>query len=82
MATTLVRTTTYFDPDLLMRLKKMAIDDGKRFYELLNEKLEQAMTMSPTHTAVATKPFSFTERYSTFPMKMKVKKITRQMAYE
>lgn len=82
MAIQLVRTTTYFHPDLLMRLKKMAIDENKRFYELLNEKLEQSITTTVSTKKTATKPFSFTDRYSPFSMKMKVKKITRPVAYE
>lgn len=82
MSTPLVRTTTYFNPDLLVRLKKMAIDENKRFYELLNEKLEQGFTTSVSAKKTATKPFSFTDRYSTFPLKLKAKKITRNMAYE
>lgn len=82
MATTLVRTTTYFDPDLLVRLKKMAIDEDKRFYELLNEKLEQAITTIQHEPATPIKPFSFTQKYGAFALGLKKKKIHRSDAYE
>jgi len=82
MATTLVRTTTYFDPDLLIRLKKMAIDEDKRFYELINEKLEQAITAPPSGAPTTQKPFSYTQKYSTFALGLKKKKLRRSDAYE
>lgn len=82
MATPLVRTTTYFNPDLLMRLKKMAIDEDKRFYELLNEKLEQAIITIKHEPVAPTKSFSFTQKYSTFALGLKKKKIHRSDAYE
>lgn len=82
MATNLVRTTTYFDPDLLIRLKKMAIDEDKRFYEFLNEKLEQALMDKKPTTKKQEEPFIFTKKYSTFNLGLKKKKLTRADAYE
>ena len=82
MAPTLVRTTTYFDPELLTRLKKMAIDEDKRFYELINEKLEQAITTPPNESITPQKPFFYTQKYSTFALGLKKKSLRRSDAYE
>ena len=39
MNTSLIRTTTYFDQTLLNLAKKQAIDEGKKFYQIINEAL-------------------------------------------
>lgn len=47
MSAGLVRTTTYFDENLLMYAKKLAVDEQKSLYKFLNEKLGEALGIRP-----------------------------------
>lgn len=81
MPNNLVRTTTYFDPKLLNLAKKQAIDEGKSFYEFLNEKLLQGMELViPKRVAPKQKKFVFDKVFKTFPLGFK--NVKREDAYE
>lgn len=50
MTNNLVRTTTYFDADLLVFAKKRAIDEKKHLYEIINEALQRALSRTEGKT--------------------------------
>lgn len=47
MSAGLVRTTTYFDESLLTQAKRLALDQQKSLYKVLNEKLGEALGIKP-----------------------------------
>lgn len=80
----LVRTTTYFDPYLLDYIKRMAVDEKKTIYEVINTKLGSALGVQPAAITAETaqKPFSFRKVFGTFDLGLRKQKITRADAYE
>ncbi len=81
----LIRTTTYFDPDLYQIARKQAISEGKKFYEFVNDKLAAGMgfKFSPLKkTALKTK-IDLDELFGPpFSMGLGKKKLTRADYYE
>lgn len=83
MTNNLVRTTTYFDPQILDQLKTAAIDSDKSFYEVLNEKLAKGLGMHfATKSQVVHKKINFEEVFGTFDLGCRDKIFTRADAYD
>lgn len=84
MSTGLVRTTTYFDENLLAYAKKMAIDEGKSLYEVLNEKLSKAFGLTVVKAkTTSTKKLSYEELFGPpFKSGLLKKHLTRADYYE
>lgn len=84
MTKDLVRTTTYFDPTLLNFLKKLAIDQEKSFYEVLNESLKETLGLkTPRKLPTKTGSLRYEEIFGPpLNLGLKKKKITRADAYE
>jgi hypothetical protein len=80
----LIRTTSYLDPLLHDQARKLAIDEKKHFYEILNEALTILISTKGNLRAIPVrrKPFKFEEHFSAFSLGLKKKKITRADAYE
>ena len=83
MNSNLVRTTTYFDQTLLNLAKKQAIDEGKKFYQIVNEALVQKLkekTIVTTMTKIKT--IEYKKLFPTFSLGLGKRKISRSDAYE
>ena len=79
----LVRTTTYFDRKLFTLTKKMAIDEGKSFYEFMNEKLFEGLGRKINKPKLTpAKPFRYEEIFTVKPLKLRKKRLMRADAYE
>lgn len=81
MTGNLVRTTTYFDPYILDYIKRMAVDQNKTIYEVINAKLGSALGVQPV-AITAQKSFNFRKVFGTFDLGLRKQKITRADAYE
>lgn len=84
MTGALVRTTTYFDPDLLDYIKRVAIDEKKTIYEVINTKLGSVLGVRPAAITAKTvkKPFNFRNVFGTFDLGLRKQKINRADAYK
>mgnify|MGYP001563305662 CR=1 FL=1 len=83
MSTNLVRTTTYFDPNLLNRAKKQAIDEGKSLYELINEALQQKLLNKQMGTMRTTiNRLNLSKIFPTYKLGLMSARIRRSDAYE
>jgi hypothetical protein len=85
MPTGLVRTTTYFDANLLARAKKRAIDEQKSLYELLNEAVVRLLAAVPYKASPTVLPQKFSlDKVFGPPFKSGLKKkfLTRADYYE
>jgi len=82
MSNQLVRTTTYFDPNLLNLAKKRAIDEGKSLYELINEGLKIRLNLSPKKNKLTKKCLSYEKLFPVYELGSSHKKICRKDAYE
>lgn len=85
MSNNMIRTTTYYDASLLRQAKKMAIDEGKNLYEVLNQGLRLLIQSTNTASAkgVPQKKPSYRDLVGP-PLNLGLKKkiITRADAYE
>ncbi|MBI3576903.1 hypothetical protein HY086_02620 [Candidatus Gottesmanbacteria bacterium] len=83
MTNNLIRTTTYFDPGILMMLKKQAIDERRPFYAVMNDTLGSKVPGFKRHARKATqKKWRYEDVFSTFDLGLKRRKIRRSDAYE
>jgi len=78
----LVRTTTYFDPNLLNLAKKKAIDEGKSLYEIINEGLKIRLNLSTKKSRLAKKRLSYKKLFPVYELGSPNRKIHRKDAYE
>lgn len=80
----LVRTTTYFDPALYVMAKKQALDEGKKFYEFLNDKLADGLGVKvPFKKNVPPQKIDLVKLFGPpFSMGLGKKKLTRADYYE
>lgn len=80
-----MRTTTYFDEALLAHAKKLAIDERKSLYEVLNEKLSEALGVVVARTQSTSLPqkFSLDKTFGPpFKLGLKNRHLTRADYYE
>lgn len=83
MNTNLIRTTTYFDQTLLNLAKKQAIDEGKKFYQIVNEALVKTLKEKMiVETVTKIKTIEYKKLFPTFSLGLGKKKISRNDAYE
>lgn len=82
MSINLVRTTTYFDPDLLNLAKKQAIDEGKSLYEVINEALRNLLNKEKASIQEITTISQYKKLIPTYKLGLKKKVIKRNDAYE
>ena len=83
MSSHLIRTTTYFDPNLLNRAKKQAIDEGKSLYELINEALQQKLLNKQGGTMQTTvNRLKVNKIFPTYKLGLMSTRVRRSDAYE
>ena len=84
MQADLVRTTTYFESDVLSEAKISAIRQKKPLYKIINQKLREALKLpgSDEKARLSKKPFRLEDYLIIKPLGLKGKKFKRSWAYE
>ena len=83
MTNNLIRTTTYFDLDILMTLKRQAVDERRPFYAVMNDALGKKVQGATQHALKVTqKKWRYEDVFGTFDLSLRKKKLTRADFYE
>lgn len=84
MTGNLVRTTTYFDEDLLNLAKTTAVNARTPFYKVLNQKLSEGFKLAGNEAKgnLTKSKFKFEDVFTVVNMGLGKKKVKRSWAYE